>query len=369
LRVVIDARKIADTGIGVYTENLIKSLLLVRSAAELELILLGNADHLKAKSWSSRVTIFHDITRPYSYSEHFTLGKTVNSLKADLLHVPHYTLPRNVRVPTVVTVHDLIHLTHPEKFYYPTAANFLISHALKRASKIIAVSQATATSLQERAKNALGQKIKVVPNALNPSFLESPLVSSKDLLEMGIKGEYLFSLISMDKPHKNLSALIEAFKLLKGHSLTSVGNLELVLAGSGTSSLKNCKHLASYGIRVLGRVSFSRLKTLYAAARCVVIPSLAEGFCLPVLEARAMGRPLVVTPDSAIKELAGEEDIICEGFSAEHIAQGLLRFFDANLAFVAKGNNNKQLEWLGKFSRNEIGEQIFAIYKEALAGL
>ncbi|RME57267.1 MAG: hypothetical protein D6780_08730, partial [Candidatus Dadabacteria bacterium] len=164
MKVLLDARKISDGGIGSYTVNLAEAL--INSGKVNLTLIVRKKNSLPFFSWLKKVSLLELDIKPYSVEEMFVMPYKLEQNSFDLLHVPHYTLPFGAKIPTVVTIHDLIHISHPEKRYYPYVAKPLISSAVKRASEVIAVSKATRDELLKLVNKKNAKKITVVKNCL-----------------------------------------------------------------------------------------------------------------------------------------------------------------------------------------------------------
>ena len=140
LKILLDARKLGHGGIGVYLENLVSGLLylpaFVDGRCELSLIVNKEDPALRqwgkdnglgvfvgeclveklSSQWNSRVNLIFDKARGYSLDELFAMPYRLRSeiAKHDLFHCPHYVLPHFIKIPKVVTIHDIIHVTHPD---------------------------------------------------------------------------------------------------------------------------------------------------------------------------------------------------------------------------------------------------------------
>lgn len=331
LRVVIDGRKLGDGGIGVYIDNLVRGLLEIGGV---EVAVIARPDGHERAEYASDVRWLLEESPSYSIDEMLFMGRRLNLARFDVFHAPHYTLPFGISIPSVVTVHDLIHVHHPEKFYYPWIARPLIRSAVKRADAVIAVSQQTRAAVLDLCRVA-ESKVVYVPNGV-PSFLgDAPLspIAGHRYCELT---PFFLSVFSTLKPHKGFADLIEAYRAYRAvdtWSETGSRCPRLVLAGYGTQEILNSTELLSMisdteGVHIAGPVSRDELAVLYRKATALVVPSLLEGFCLPALEAQACGTPVVCRPVPALQELVIESDVVARDFSvsalAAAMAQGLL---------------------------------------------
>lgn len=372
LKVLIDARKLGQGGIGVYLDNLISGLC---EQSEIEISLIAQKSQVQSFSWVDSIALIEDSAPLYSFDELWRMPRRIDMSRYDLFHAPHFTLPYGILIPTVVTVHDLIQIRYPERFYYPWIAKPLIRSALRRASRVLTVSNATYSDLACLAGNdqRILRKIRVVPNALDPCF--SKPVRNADFVaqRFQIRGKYLLSVFSNLKPHKGLEDLLKAFDALRNGSESAKGfaDLKLVLTGQGMQELVEVERLleiagAIKGVHILGRVKKDELASLYANAFGVVIPSYADGFCLPVLEAQAAGVPVLVRPTPAVRELLTKRDHVCKDYSFSALRQGLVSYVESRFDEPLQAPPVIDCEHLSKFCRNELSRVVRLVYHEAI---
>jgi alpha-1,3-rhamnosyl/mannosyltransferase len=222
---------------------------------------------------------------------------------ADVLHCPTYYGPVRPRTPTVVTVHDLAVLRHPEAFpawtrrYVPR----VVPSVLRAATSVIAVSEFTAGEV-ETLVGIPRETIRVVPNAVDHAVFtpEGPRAD----------GDYVLAVGTLE-PRKNLARTIAATARL---------GVELRVAGPpGWGGVdRRGDH-----VRWLGYVDDAELAALYRGARCFVYPSLYEGFGIPVLEAMACGAPVVTSRGGACEEIAGGAATLVDPLDVAAIAAGI----------------------------------------------
>lgn len=255
---------------------------------------------------------------------------------ADVLHCTTYYGPLRPRTPTVVTVHDLALWRHPEAFgrwtrsYVPRA----VPPVLRAATRVIAVSEFTADELV----SVLGLRrewIRVVPHGIDPVFApDGPRA----------EGDYVLAVGTLE-PRKNLSRAIDAARRA-GAPLRIAG-----ARGWGGVDI-GAKH-----VKWLGRVDDAELARQYRGARCVLYPSLYEGFGFPVLEAMACGAPVVTSRGGATEEVAGGAAVLVDPLDVMDIARGIER---ADGSQRAAG-----LERSRAFSWDDAARRTEAVYEEA----
>jgi glycosyltransferase involved in cell wall biosynthesis len=226
----------------------------------------------------------------------FALGRVSRDL--DLLHCTTFRAPRRPRVPLVVTVHDLALLRHPEAFpvWHRRTGTRALRSAVKSADAIVAVSEFTRDEL----RSLLGvpaSRVRVIPNGVDALFTpEGP----------SAEGSYVLAVGTLE-PRKNLGAAVEAARIA-GVELRTVG-----APGWGGVDVPGW----------VGRPSDDELACLYRGARCLVYPSLYEGFGIPVLEAMACGTPVVTSRGGATEEVAGGAAVLVDASDPEAIAAGI----------------------------------------------
>jgi O-antigen biosynthesis alpha-1,3-rhamnosyltransferase len=254
----------------------------------------------------------------------------------DLLHCTTYYAPLRPRTATVATVHDLAVLRYPEAFprwtrnYVPR----VVPQGLRAARRVIAVSAFTAGEL-ERLLGIPRETVAVVPHGIDAVFTaDGP----------GSDGEYVLAVGTLE-PRKNLRRAIEAAQRL---------GIELRVAGApGWGGV-------DAGVHWQGRPGDEELAMLYRGARCVLYPSLYEGFGLPVLEAMACGSPVVTSAGGAMEEVAGGAAVLVDPLDVAGIAAGIERAIAQADDLRARG-----LERARAFSWDEAARLTGAVYREA----
>ncbi|HXA16828.1 MAG TPA: glycosyltransferase family 1 protein [Thermoanaerobaculia bacterium] len=276
MRVGIDARKIADFGIGTYIRGLLHAL--VAEGGEDTYVALAPerlAHLLPAEVEHVPVNAPH-----YSLHELIVVGHAAEGAGIDLFHAPHYVVPF-MRMPFVVTVHDLIHLHHAN----PLArlyARQMIGRAVRNSRRVFTVSEAVKRDIVATF-GCRGDHVVVTPNGVGAPFSASGHAA---------EGRY-FLYVGNDKPHKNVDVLVEA--------CTSLADATLVLTGAPFE-----RFLARDGVVVTGFVDDGELAALYRGAIALVMPSREEGFGLPALEAMACGGVVITSNDPALVEITGD---------------------------------------------------------------
>jgi glycosyltransferase involved in cell wall biosynthesis len=257
----------------------------------------------------------------------------------DVLHCTTYYGPLRPRVATVVTVHDLAVLRHPDAFprWTRTYAPFVVPRVVQAARRVIAVSEFTASEL-ETLLRVPREKIRVVPNAVEDTFTPDGPAA---------EGDYVLAVGTLE-PRKNLAGAVEAAARI-GVGLRVVG-----ARGWGGVEARGAN------VTWLGEVSDDELARQYRGALCVVFPSLYEGFGLPVLEAMACGAPVVTSAGGATEEVAGDAAVLVDPLDPAAIAVGLESAIARREELRPRG-----LERARAFSWDESARLTQAAYEDA----
>jgi glycosyltransferase involved in cell wall biosynthesis len=275
-------------------------------------------------------------------------------------------------VPTVLTVHDLVYRRFPE---HHKRLNYLYLNAtmplfVRRADAIIAISEHTKKDLVEL-YGTPPEKITVVYEAAAPHFTPPP--ENEKLNEAlahvraryALPEQYLITLGTVE-PRKNLPRLLEALVgLRQDHP-----DLALVVAGvrgwlydeffETIDNLNLTQH-----VRVLGYVPDDELSPLFWGARAAVVPSLYEGFGLPVLEAMASGCPVVSSDAASLPEVGGDAARYFDPTDVEAMQSAI----DAVLRDEGLRSQMREagLAQAGRFSWERAARETWAVYERVMA--
>ena len=269
------------------------------------------------------------------------LPRQAANAHVDVLHCTIFRAPPRARVPTILTVHDLAVLRHPEVFPLWTRlyGRTALRPTIRAADRVVAVSEFSKREVVELA-GVDPDRIDVVPNALEPVFR-----SDGDAAE----GEYVLAVGTLE-PRKNLARVVEA---------TARAGVELRLVGApGWGDAGGAgKH-----VTWLGRIEDDELAAAYRGARSLVFPSLYEGFGIPALEAMACGTPVVTSAGSAMEEVVGDAAILVDPFDVASIAAGIEAADRQRDELVPLG-----LERAGRYTWERAVDAALASYRRALA--
>jgi glycosyltransferase involved in cell wall biosynthesis len=329
VRVAIDIRKIHDFGIGTYVRNLVRELAHLDTSSEY--VLIGRPeDRNLAAQLGPNFRAVTDRSGSYSLREQWSIPLLLRRERVDVFHAPHYVLPPLVGCPSVVTIHDCIHLMFPQ--YLPNRlavgyARALMWNATHRASHVLTVSDASKRDIL-RFFPIPADRITVVHNAIDAQVGRVPTEEDVFRARERFQLHAPFVLyVGNIKPHKNVERLIEAFALVRTGPLADV---KLLIIGDEISkypTLRRAVHRAKLHkhVRFLGFVDDRTLASLYRLATVFAFPSLYEGFGLPPLEAMASGTPVVTSNVSSLPEVVGDAAILVDPRDVTAIAHGIRR--------------------------------------------
>lgn len=265
---------------------------------------------------------------------HARLSAEIVARPPDVLFVPAHVLPLGApfarRTRTVVTIHDLGYLHFPAMHTRAHRLYLRLSTvwSARAASHVIAISAATRDDLVRYARIA-PDKISVIYHGLAPRFQPAP---SAEIAAVQAKYDLHaphFLYVGTVQPRKNLERLIEAFaQVLRTQHLAP--NTQLVIAGKrGWLSEGIERRAAALGIadrvRFTGYVDDADLPALLSGALAFTLPSLYEGFGMPVLEAMACGAPVLTSTTSALPEIADGAALLVDPTNTTAIAEALAR--------------------------------------------
>lgn len=265
---------------------------------------------LKPKFYSN----YRDNIIPYSFWWTQTrLGFELNYQMPDVCWMPLQQVPflADRKTKIVITIHDLAFKYFPQHFPWldRIKLDFFTETAIKRADKIIAISEATKKDILKFYPKTKKEKIKVIYHGVDKEEYSQKISLKKSeeiLSRYKIKGKYLLYVGAL-QPRKNLETLVEAFEKLKTN-----GDAEIQLVLAGAPAWKTEKLLEKIeksqfkkDIILTGKVSFADLPVLYRQAEMFIFPSLYEGFGIPILEAWASETPVIVADNSSLSEIGG----------------------------------------------------------------
>jgi glycosyltransferase involved in cell wall biosynthesis len=372
LRVAFDGRIIRDqmTGIGRYSLDLLRGFVAARLPIHITVLAPTDIapDHplgsLPASAQPPTEIGLLPVAVPRtSIQQHLRIGSLLLGIEHDLYHYPHFDVPLGGPRPILITVHDLKYVRHPELLRNWARAAYLrwmMRRGTRAAAGIIAVSEATRADVCEL--------MRIPPERVFPVHEASgslPIPDPQGLARLGLEPGY-FLFVGERRPHKNLARLIEAYARLRGRAAAVP---PLVVVGHPWSADRSAeqaieRHRLAPSVRLLDRVADGELAALYGGARAMVLPSLYEGFGIPLLEAMGAGTPVVTSNVSSMPEIAGDAALLVDPFDVESIAGAMARLLEDQV--LARRLAARGRERAKQFSWERAARETFAVYARVL---
>ena len=274
--------------------------------------------------------------RPLSLADPLWLTGKVMARRPSVLFSPGFNPPPLCPVPFVFTIHDLIHIERPEvvtpakRLYYRT----IVKPACGCAFRVLTVSEHSRSRILAWSGLSPEQVVNVGNGVGHPFRQDGPAHQP---------GYPYILYVGNSRPHKNLGRLLEAFRKL------ARPDLRLVLAGTPGCEIASDEELAA----------------LYRGARLLVLPSLAEGFGLPALEAMSCGTPAVVSRIPALEETVGDAGLFFDPLDSGDMARTIAAVLNdrgLRARMIAQG-----LDRAGRFSWDQVASRVLAVLLEAAA--
>jgi glycosyltransferase involved in cell wall biosynthesis len=296
--------------------------------------------------------------------EQYRLPKLLRQYKIDLVHSLGYVGPLRSPCRSVVTIHDLnyIDIAHTIGMGKRLILKYFSTQTAKRSDHVITVSNFS----KERLCQVLqlpSEKITVIMEAANKkNDMDTSINKNELLIHYGIKKPYIVA-FGGGTIHKNISRLIQAFVSLKDflpHNLVLIGqippNIDL------PTMLNN--HGLNNRLIATGYVPNNHIDLLLSHADLFVLPSLYEGFGIPLLEAQKAGVAVACSTAGSLPEVAGESVIFFDPYSVDSIAQAIYKCLsDDNLCAELRhlGQDN-----LKRFSWEKTASETLEVYRRVM---
>ena len=353
-------------GVLVYTHNLLRELL---AQGERHRFTLLHADETHLGGHADRPNVRERLLRaphPLLWDQR-AVARALRAEPHDVLFNPKFTVPLRLDCPSVFVCHGL------DWYAMPWASKPLdrLSHRLlfpryaRRAARIVAVSDTVKRHLGDYV-GVPAEKVRTVHHGLDRTLFRPPPEAQGRAVRArhGLPDSY-FLYCGQIYPPKNLGRLLEAY--------ARVGpgrGIHLVLAGTHTFlSEGEIARIGALGlepwVRRLGWVAQEDLPALYAGALALTMPSLYESFLMPIVEAMAVGCPVLTADRHGTEEIAGGAALLVDPESVESIRAGLERL--AEDAPLRRGLAGRGLERARRFDWSRCAAEVLALLEETAA--
>lgn len=332
MRIVLDATPLLGrrTGIGRYASHLLAEL----PAA---LVRAGVDARVDVTTWTARggrLTALPSgvsqvgppvparaLRAAWVRADHPTIESLVG--RCDTFHGTNFVSPPTRRAHELVTVHDLTYELHRDTVSDDSLAyRGLVRRALRRGAHVLAISEAGAAAIRDFYDLPF-ERVTAAPLGVDAGWFAQQPIDDATRRSLGLPSRYLLFVGSLD-PRKNLPRLLEAHAAAR----TADSSVPpLVLAGPAGREAVMPEQV---GVVLTGWLDDAHLRAVVAGCTALVLPSLDEGFGLPVLEALACGRPVVVSDVPALREVADPGAFVVPPTDTDAIAAGLVAVVGAH---------------------------------------
>jgi len=292
-------------------------------------------------------------------------GNSALERRLDVFHATDHYIPKLGKVPVVATIHDAIPFSHP--LWTPLRHRLLISPVFRLsarwAQRLITVSNFSKTQIVDYFGIA-PEKISVIPNGVNERwFRPVDHLQLEALLQKYQLPKLYVVFVGTIQPRKNIERLIRAYQTLPTQLRHEFALVIIGRAGWGCNDIVHFIHESATkdNVKWLKYLPQEHLETLVKGAACLALPSLAEGFGLPVVEAFAAGVPVLTSNTTSLPEVAGDAALLVDPTRTENIADGLVQILD-NRALV-KQLKMKGLTQARRFSWERTAKETVAVYR------
>ena len=281
--------------------------------------------------------------------------------KIDVFWGPAHRLPRWLpkKVARVVTIHDLVWKVMPESMQSSTRLleKCYMPHAVRNADHIIAASFATATSVKN--------EFSIPEESVSVVHLASSRKPNETIANE--QSEPFFLFVGTVEPRKNLIRLLKDYSQLS-ESVKNQAKL-YIAGGKGWGDENVAAEIELLGIKqhvkMLGYVDEERLSQLYKNCLFLAMPSLYEGFGLPIVEAMSYGKPILTSNNSSMPEMAGDAGLLVDALDVNSIRCGLEQMIgsdDVRNSFAKNASYNAN-----QFSWDKSATQLVNIFEKTIS--
>ena len=363
----------AKTGVGHYTWELARALASTDPSSQIEIVYPSTYPAIRLDQHTGSplpANLKLNRVRVGPLGRHWWsagLPRYVRRSKLDLFHGTNYDIPLWRRSATVLTIHDLSQLIHPETHEKRSVkrAQRRLPLMARTADAIITPTESVRRDVCEVLK-ASPDKVFAIPEAARAFFRALAFAETADARSrLGIGDNFLLSVGTLE-PRKNLSVLVSSFAEVA--TARPQTNIQLVIAGgrgwlSGPLFEAIRKSTVSDRIVLTDYLHDDDLQALYSSCRAFVYPSIHEGFGLPPLEAMACGAPVIASRIPALEETVGAAALLFDPKSVGELTRNILKLLENENA--RREATTAGLRRAAEFSWEKTARQTLQVYAEA----
>jgi len=358
-----------NTGLGNYSRDLVR---IISSKMKDSSFFLYNPKLGNVKKFSLENNMIEK--RPISFfAKKFSalwrrkgIIKQLKNDKVDIFHGLSGEIPSGINktgIKSIVTVHDLIFLEHPElykpidRFIY----NLKFKKACQKADLVVSISEHTKKDIIKH-YNIGPEKIKVIYQGCHPAVKQTITKQDKHKLQekLNLPNNFLLNVGTIER-RKNQEAIVKALTLLDDE--------KLVIVGRKTKYFETIKKIIDNNnlqerVFFLEGLTMDELATLYQMADIFIYPSLYEGFGIPIIESLFSETPVITTSGGVFPEAGGSDSLYVNPHDPQEIAEKvkLLR----NNPILREEITNKGKKYASVFMDDYIANQWKEIYTNIL---
>lgn len=364
------------TGVGHYTFELARALASLEPSSQFEIVYPSTYPAIRLDEPNGLplpANLKLDRVRVGPLDRHWWsvgLPRYIRRRKVELFHGTNYDVPLWGQCATVLTIHDLSHLLHPE-----THEKRSVRRARRRLPLMVRTADAIITPTNSVRRELCAQlnvapdKVFAIPEAARDCFRPLEFAATEDVrLRVGVGDEFLLAVGTIE-PRKNLAVLVRAFEEIS--RARPEGTLQLVIAGgsgwlSGPLIETIEKSPARGRILLTDYLHDGDLRALYSSCRAFIYPSIYEGFGLPPLEAMACGAPVIASRIASLEETTGDAAMLFDHTSVSDLAHKILMLLEDENA--TQKLSNAGLKRASEFSWERTAQLTLDVYTKTLAG-
>lgn len=380
LKIGFDAKRIVSngTGLGSYGRTLVNDLCAVADDDYLFRLYAPNAgkeDLRNMVNVSPKMTFVYpefvgNMGRPSLMTrikgDYWRTHGIVEDLVRDGIQLYHGLsgeLPLGIKktgIKSVVTIHDLIFLRHPEYYNWIDTKVYAwkFRKTIAEADRIIAISERTKDDIIYYG-DVNPDKIDLIYQSCGTRFKE--FKENKESKKYNLPERYIISVGTIEE-RKNILLAVKAMEYVPQ-------DISLVIVGRHTPYTDKVEkyvkeHSLTNRVRILHQIPYADLPALYHQAEACVYPSRYEGFGIPIIEAIQSGLPVVACTGSCLEEAGGPDNIYVDPDDVEGMANGICLSLKGNKGREEKVARSQQ--YVRRFENSNVAAQVLEIYKKLL---